>query len=79
MNNLKEYTNKTTNNLTSPFSQSLKSNNISVKTPSDKLININMNNEILNILDLNNNIEINKQEFKTINNMSHSHSTKSFT
>ena len=79
LNNLKEYTNKTTNNLTSPFSQSLKSNNISVKTPSDKLININMNNEILNILDLNNNIEINKQEFKTINNMSHSHSTKSFT
>ena len=50
MNNLKEYTNKTTNNITSNFSQTINTHNLSIKLPLEE----SMKNEILDILNLNN-------------------------
>ena len=73
-NNLKEYTNKTTNNITSNFTQTINTHNISIKLPFEE----SMKNEILDILNLNNNIKINQNEFNTLQNIAHSSSTKSF-
>ena len=74
LNNLKEYTNKTTNNITSNFSQTINTHNISIKLPFEET----MKNEILEILNLNNNIKMNQNDFKTIQNITHSNSSKSF-
>ena len=74
LNNLKEYTSKTTNNITSNFSQTINTHNISIKLPFEE----SMKNEILDILNLNNNIKINQNDFNTIQNITHSNSTKSY-
>ena len=71
---LKEFTNKTTNNITSNFSQTINTHNISIKLPFEET----MKNEILDILNLNNNIKINQNDFNTIQNITHSNSTKSY-
>jgi len=74
LNNLKEYASKTTNNITSNFSQTINTHNISIKLPFEE----SMKNEILDILNLNNNIKINQNDFNTIQNITHSNSTKSY-
>ena len=72
--NLKEYTNKTTNNITSNFSQTINTHNLSIQLPFEAT----MKNEILDILNLNKNIKINQKEFNTIQNITKSTSTKTF-
>ena len=74
LNNMQNFTNKTTNNISSNFSQTINTHNLSIKLPFDE----SMKNEILDILNLNNNIKINTNELNINKNMTHSHSNKSF-
>ena len=74
LNNMQNFTNKTTNNISSNFSQTINTHNISIKLPFDE----SMKNEILDILNLNNNIKINTNELNINKNITHSHSNKSF-
>ena len=74
LNNLKEYTNKTTNNITSNFSQTINTHNLSIKLPLEE----SMKNEILDILNLNNNIQIKPKDLNNNKILSHSNSSKSF-
>jgi len=74
LNNMQNFTNKTTNNISSNFSQTINTHNISIKLPFDE----SMKNEILDILNLNNNIKINTNELNSNKNITHSHSNKSF-
>ena len=69
LQNLKNITNKTTNNISSNFSQTINTNNLSIKIPFQEI----NTKEILDILNLNNNININQNE-----NMTRSNSNKSF-
>jgi len=74
LNNMQNFTNKTTNNISSNFSQTINTHNLSIKLPFDE----SMKNEILDILNLNNNIKINTNELNINKNITHSHSNKSF-
>ena len=74
LNNMQNFTNKTTNNISSNFSQTINTHNLSIKLPFDE----SMKNEILDILNLNNNIKINTDELNINKNITHSHSNKSF-
>ena len=74
LNNMQNFTNKTTNNISSNFSQTINTHNLSIKLPFDE----SMKNEILDILNLNNNIKINTNELNSNKNITHSHSNKSF-
>ena len=74
LNNMQNFTNKTTNNISSNFSQTINTHNLSIKLPFDQ----SMKNEILDILNLNNNIKINTNELNSNKNITHSHSNKSF-
>ena len=74
LNNLKEYTNKTTNNITSNFSQTINTHNLSIKLPFEE----SMKNEILDILNLNNNIQIKPNDLSSNKIITHSNSNKSF-
>ena len=74
LNNMQNFTNKTTNNISSNFSQTINANNLSIKLPFDET----MKNEILDILNLNNNIKINNKELIDNKIITHSHSNKSF-
>ena len=74
LNNMQNFTNKTTNNISSNFSQTINTRNLSIKLPFDE----SMKNEILDILNLNNNIKINTNELNINKNITHSHSNKSF-
>ena len=74
LNHLKEYTNKTTNNITSNFSQTINTHNLSIKLPFEE----SMKNEILDILNLNNNIQIKPNDLSSNKIITHSNSNKSF-
>ena len=74
LNNMQNFTNKTTNNISSNFSQTINAHNLSIKLPFDET----MKNEILDILNLNNNIKINNKELIDNKIITHSHSNKSF-
>ena len=74
LNNMQNFTNKTTNNISSNFSQTINAHNLSIKLPFDET----MKNEILDILNLNNNIKINNNELIDNKIITHSHSNKSF-
>ena len=70
INNLNEFSTKYLDNI----NQSISDNNSSKKMPHEET----MQNEINNILDLNNHINKKQINFNIIQNMKHSHSTKSF-
>ena len=74
LNNIKKYTNQTSNNISSKFSQTINTNNLSIKLPYEE----SMKNEIIDILNLNNNIKIDIEEINNNKNLTHSHSNKSF-
>ena len=74
LNNMQNFANKTTNNISSNFSQTINTHNLSIKLPFDE----SMKNEILDILNLNNNIKIDTNELNINKNITHSHSNKSF-
>ena len=75
INNLKGFSSKGSNNFSSITNQSINYQIISDNLPHDE----SMQKDINNILNLNNNVDTNeKKKFNTIQNMTHSHSTKSF-
>lgn len=76
LHNIKKYTNQTSNNISSKFSQTINTNNLSIKLPYEE----SMKNEIIDILNLDNNIKIDIEEINNNNNknLTHSHSNKSF-
>ena len=74
INNLRDFSSKVCNNLSSSNNQSINYQIVSNNLPHDD----SMQKDINNILNLNNIIDTDEKQFYTIQNMKHSHSTKSF-